>query len=163
MTTDTRTSHLPALGTHQREEVGRLLQATLVELVALSLMGKQLHWNVVGPLFRPVHLHLDELVDSWRGLSDVVAERAVTIGVAPDGRAPAVVDCGLDPVDGGSVEDRVVVRVLAQRLAEVAERIRGRMERLGDLDLASQDVLIEVSRALEMQVWMLSAQFPHPA
>ena len=84
-------AHLPALDHHRREEVGRELQATLVELVDLSLIGKQLHWNIVGPGFRELHLHLDELVDEWRELSDVVAERAVAIGVPADGRAPAVV------------------------------------------------------------------------
>ena len=45
------------------------LEVTLHELVDLSLIGKQLHWAVVGPLFRPLHLHLDEMVDSWRELS----------------------------------------------------------------------------------------------
>jgi starvation-inducible DNA-binding protein len=42
----------------------------------------------------------------------------------------------------------------------VTERVRTRMDRLGDLDLASQDVLIEVVRALEEQLWMLRAQIP---
>jgi starvation-inducible DNA-binding protein len=75
---------------------------TLVELIALSLIGKQLHWNVTGPGFRDVHLHLDELVDEWRELSDVVAERAVAIGVSPDGRAPTVIaQSELEPVEPG--------------------------------------------------------------
>jgi hypothetical protein len=52
-------AHLPALGHHQREEVGRQLQATLVELVDLSLIGKQLHWNIFGRPFKPLHEHLD--------------------------------------------------------------------------------------------------------
>ena len=65
--------------------------AGLHELVDLSLIGKQLHWSVVGPLFRPLHLQLDELVDSWRELSDSVAERAVALGFVPDGQARAVV------------------------------------------------------------------------
>ena len=37
------------------------LQATLVELIDLSLQAKQAHWNVVGPAFKPVHEFLDEL------------------------------------------------------------------------------------------------------
>ena len=45
-------NHLPPLGAHVREEVGHELQATLVELIDLALVGKQLHWNLVGPLFR---------------------------------------------------------------------------------------------------------------
>ena len=83
------TTNLPALGEHARRETGGLLQLTLTELIALSLIGKQLHWNIAGPGFRELHLHLDELVDEWRELFDTVAERAVSLGYPPDGRAPA--------------------------------------------------------------------------
>jgi|SRR5579884_1822035 len=164
MPSTTHSTHLPALSEpHQREEVGHQLQATLVELIDLSLLGKQLHWNVVGPLFRPLHLQLDELIDSWRALADTVAERAVAIGVAPDGQSATVAaDTPLRRVDRGEVEDRVVVRELTSQLADVAERARERMDRLGELDAASQDVVIEVVRALEEQLWMIRAQFADP-
>jgi starvation-inducible DNA-binding protein len=163
MATTASQTHLPPIGAHQREEVGRELQASLLELIDLSLVGKQLHWNVVGPFFRSLHLQLDELIDSWRELGDTVAERAVALGYAPDGQAGAVAaGSGIDRVEAGPIEDRVVVRELAQRLAEVVENQRGRMDRLGELDLASQDVLIEVVRALEQQLWMIRAQLPQP-
>lgn len=45
------TTHLPPLGAHEGREIGLELQATLVELVDLSLVGKQLHWSFVGPTF----------------------------------------------------------------------------------------------------------------
>ena len=152
-------AHLPALGRHRREEVSRELQATLLELVDLSLLGKQLHWSVVGALFQPLHEHLDELVDSWRELADTVAERAVALGFSPDGQAAAI-SAGSDipTVEQGALEAEVVVRELVQRLADVAERSRARMDRLGELDLASQDVLVEVTRALEKQLWMIRSQ-----
>ena len=160
MTSIATSTHLPPLGAHVRDEVGRELDSALVELVDLSLIGKQLHWTVVGPLFRPLHLHLDELVDSWRELGDTVAERAVAIGFIPDGQAAAVAAAsGLAPVERTALEDHVVIRELTHRLADVSERMRGRMDRLGGLDAASQDVLIEVVRALEEQQWMLRAQF----
>ena len=152
------TTHLPALGTHQREEVGRDLQQTLVELVDLSLLGKQLHWTVVGPNFRQLHLHLDELVDSWRELGDTVAERSVALGHFPDGQAPALAASELKGVERGPIDDETVVLILSERLADVAERVRSRLERLGELDLASQDVLIEVLRTLEEQLWMIRVQ-----
>ncbi len=153
------TAHLPSLGHHQRNEVGNELQATLVELVDLTLVGKQLHWNVVGTLFRPLHLQLDELVESWHGLADTVAERAVAIGFAPDGQARTIAAVEeLEPVDEGPIEAEAVVRELARRLADTSERVRARMDRLGELDLASQDVLIEAVRELEQQLWMVRAQ-----
>jgi starvation-inducible DNA-binding protein len=152
-------TNIPGLGTHVREEVGNTLQATLVELIDLSLIGKQLHWNIVGPRFRSLHLHLDELVDSWHELSDTVAERAVAIGHSPDGQAAAVAgSAGLKPVHGGLINDDEVVRVLTQRVEEVGARVRDRMDRLGELDAASQDVLTEVVRELEKQLWMIRAQ-----
>jgi len=152
-------TNLPALSEHARLETGRLLQLTLVELIALSLIGKQLHWNIAGPGFRDLHLQLDELVDEWRELSDVVAERAVAIGVAPDGRAPAVIaQSELEPVAPGSTSIPDAIRELTHRVAEVDERTRERCDELGEIDLTSQDVLIEVTRALEKQLWMIRSQ-----
>jgi starvation-inducible DNA-binding protein len=102
---------------------------------------------------------LDELVDSWRELSDTVAERAVALGYVPDGQAQAVAASSpLTPVMQGPVEDHAVVRELVQRIAKVSELVRARMDRLGQIDLASQDVLIDVVRALEEQQWMLRVQ-----
>lgn len=160
MATIATSTHLPALADpHQREAVGHELQATTQELIDLSLIGKQLHWAVVGPLFRPLHLHLDELVDSWRELADTVAERAVALGYVPDGQAEAVAaGSPLAPVAQAPLADHAVVRELTQRLTTISELVRGRMERLGEIDLASQDVLIDVVRTLEEQQWMLRVQ-----
>jgi starvation-inducible DNA-binding protein len=159
----TTQAHLPALAEpHQRDDAGAQLQATLVELIDLSLFGKQLHWSVTGALFKPLHEQLDELVDSWRELSDVVAERAVALGYYPDGQSAAVAGgSGLARLERGALQDHVVVRELTGRVAEVAERVRERMDRMGEIDAASQDVLIEVLRELEKQLWMIRAQFAH--
>jgi starvation-inducible DNA-binding protein len=153
-------TYLPALDEpHEREEVGHVLEGALHELVDLSLIGKQLHWAVVGPLFRPLHLHLDELVDSWRELADTVAERAVALGYVPDGQARAVSSGSqLAAIAQSPIDDHVVVRELAHRIAQASELARGRMDRLGEIDLASQDILIDVVRTLEEQQWMLRAQ-----
>jgi len=152
-------THLPPLGEHEREETGRVLQGTLVDLVDLALTGKQLHWNIVGPGFRELHLHLDELVDEWRELSDVVAERAIALGYPPDGRVPALAaQSELEPVEPGPTRVPDAVRQLAQRVAEVDARVRERTATLGEVDLASQDVLIETTRALEKQLWMIRSE-----
>jgi starvation-inducible DNA-binding protein len=153
--------HLPPLGVRTREEVGRELQATLIELIDLALVGKQLHWSVVGPLFRPLHLQLDELIDAWRELGDAVAERAIAIGYWPDGQADAVVAGGeRQRLERGPMQDQAVLHEFVRRLAEAGERARTRMDRLGDLDAASQDVLTDVVRELETQLWTVRAQLP---
>jgi starvation-inducible DNA-binding protein len=68
----------------------------------------------------------------------------------------------LEPVERTALEDHIVVRELTRRVADVSERVRARMDRLGEIDLASQDVLIEVVRALEEQQWMVRAQLGAP-
>jgi starvation-inducible DNA-binding protein len=161
MMTSAEAFDLPELSSPSRSDAGLYLQATLTDLVDLSLLGKQIHWSVTGPLFRALYEQLDEMVQVWRELSDSVAERAVTIGFWPDGQADAI--CETDErvrVERGAVEDRAAIRLLTNRLARVAARCRFRMERLGDLDGASQDVVTEVVRALEEQVWMVRAQLP---
>jgi len=83
-------------------EVAKALQATLVELIDLSLQAKQAHWNVVGPSFKAIHLFLDELTDQYRDWYDEAAERLAAIGVSPDGRT-ATVAAGtpLEPLPAG--------------------------------------------------------------
>jgi starvation-inducible DNA-binding protein len=162
MASTAHSAHLPPFESpHERDEVGRQLQAMLVDLIDLALVGKQLHWNVTGPQFRSLHLQLDELVDSWRTLSDTVAERAVAVGFWPDGQSSTVASSSeLGTLERGELADHVVIRELTHRLADVAERARERMDRLDELDAASQDVLVEVVRALEEQLWMIRVQTP---
>lgn len=161
METIATSSYLPPLAKpHERDGVGQALGAVLLDLVALSLTGKQLHWTVTGPHARSLHLQLDELVDSWRELADTVAERAIVLGHVVDGQASAVAS-GSDvaPVPVGPIEDHVLVHEVTHRVAAVAERTRARMEPLGDVDLVSQDVLLDVVRELEKQQWLLRVQF----
>jgi len=141
------------------DSVAADLQATLVELVELALQGKQAHWNVTGPNFRSVHLELDEIVDSARLASDRVAERIVTIGRSPDGRAGAIATTApFDPFVAGAVSTTRVVEVIGSRIDELAGRLRERIGRLGEIDPVSQGILVDVDEELEKQAWMLRAQ-----
>ena len=159
----TPAADLPTLGSQTRAEVGDELQAMLVELVDLSLLGKQLHWSVVGPGFRPLHEQLDEFVDVWRELADTVAERAVAVGAWPDGQRGALVaGSPVVMVECGALVDQGVVHALTHCLQDISERARGRMDRLGYVDTASQDVITDVVRELEKQLWMLCAQVSAP-
>jgi starvation-inducible DNA-binding protein len=134
------------------------LQATLVELIDLSLQGKQAHWNVVGPAFKPVHEFLDELTGEYRAWYDMVAERLTAIGVAPDGRSATVsASTPLAPFPAGPIGDRAALAAIEERVALVVDRVRTRAEDLAEVDLASQDLLVELLRGLEKQRWMLRA------
>jgi starvation-inducible DNA-binding protein len=142
-----------------RDTVQRQLQPTLVDLIDLMLTGKQLHWNVTGPLFKPLHEQLDEFVDVWRLWSDDVAERLTAVGVSPDGRVQHVADqTTADVLPEGWIDDSKVVSLLAERLDAFAQRLRERVQEVEDADLATQDLLIEILQGVEQQLWMVSAQ-----
>ncbi|QCR49954.1 Dps family protein [Streptomyces sp. SGAir0924] len=138
--------------------VSEALQGGLVDLVDLALVAKQIHWNVVGPRFRSVHLQLDELVGTARAHSDTVAERASALGVSPDGRAATVaVGSGIDVTPEGWVDDTTAVQTIVDALGAVITRMRERIAATGDPDPVSQDIFIQITADLEKQHWMFQA------
>ncbi|WP_406006406.1 DNA starvation/stationary phase protection protein [Streptomyces sp. NBC_00637] len=139
--------------------VSEALQGALVDLLDLSLVAKQVHWNVVGPRFRSVHLQLDEVVDVARGHSDTVAERASALGVSPDGRAATVAaGSGIGAVAGGWVKDSDAVGTLVAALGAVITRMRERVSATADADPVSQDLFIGITADLEKHHWMFQAE-----
>jgi starvation-inducible DNA-binding protein len=141
------------------EQLGRHLQLTLVELIALGLCGKHLQWNAYGRGFLALHAHLDGAVDEWRGLADMVAERAAAVGIAPDGSAGAVVElCDVGSIEPGFVEAGSASEALCAQLWEIAVRARRRAGLVAALDPVSHGVLLDVVRRLEAQLWLLRAQ-----
>lgn len=139
--------------------VGHALQGALVDLVDLSLVAKQVHWNVVGPRFRSVHLQLDDVVASARAHADTVAERASAIGVPPDGRAATVAKTsGIREIGDGWIKDGEVVRAMVEALSAVIGRMRERIVATADPDPVSQDLLIGLTGDLEKHHWMFQAE-----
>ncbi|HWM56827.1 MAG TPA: DNA starvation/stationary phase protection protein [Pseudonocardia sp.] len=147
------------LGTAERDATGAALQASLVNLVDLSLVAKQAHWNLVGRQFHDVHLHLDELVNTAREYSDKVAERMAAIGVSPDARAATVASSSaVAGFDAGWIADRDVIRAMFEALDGVARGLRPRIDETEKTDLVTQDLLIELVGVLEEARWMWQAQ-----
>lgn len=150
---------MPTTASTPSATVVSALQDSLVELIDLALQAKQYHWNVVGPHFRAVHLQLDEITDAVRLWYDDVAERLTTLGVTPDGRVSTVAaGTPLAEAGAGWQRDEVTVEAMAERLSDVANRLRERAGAIGDTDLATQGILIEIGGGLEKHVWMLRAQ-----
>lgn len=144
---------------HDLKTVSEALHGALVDLVDLSLVAKQIHWNVVGPRFRSIHLQLDEVVDSARTHSDTVAERASALGVPPDGRAVTVASgSGIGTAPAGWVKDTDAVRTMVDALGALITRMRERVEATGEADPVSQDIFIGITADLEKHHWMFQAE-----
>ncbi len=147
------------LSDEARKIVGDALQGTLVDMLDLSLVAKQVHWNIVGPRFRSVHLQLDDVVGTARTYADTVAERASAVGVSADGRAETVAKTsGLATVKDGWVNDKDAVDVLIAGLGAVIVRLRERIKATDVPDPVTQDILIGLCAELEKHHWMFQAE-----
>lgn len=142
-----------------RQVTGEALQNTLVDLLGLSLIGKQAHWNIVGPRFRSIHLQLDEVVSAARAFADTVAERAAALGVPPDGRPETIASAFTLPgPKDGWVRDAEVVEIMVESLEGAVQRLRERIDATEKPDPVTQDLLITITAELEKQRWMFAAE-----
>lgn len=139
--------------------VGEAMQGALVDLVDLALVAKQIHWNVVGPRFRSIHLQLDEVVATARTHSDIMAERAAALGINPDGRAATVASSSaIGAVPTGWIQDGDAVRILVDALGAVIAGMRERIAATGEPDPVSQGLLMDLTADLEKHAWMFQAE-----
>lgn len=141
----------------KKRKAAKELAPLLLDLVALSLDAKQAHWNVTGPHFTPLHGLFDSMTGEYRAWYDEVAERIRALGEPADGRAASVAKAA-SPMPAGGIEGGKAVALLLDRVGKAAERARAGIERLGELDPVSQDMVIGIVNGLEKQAWMLRAQ-----
>ncbi|MEO5875723.1 MAG: DNA starvation/stationary phase protection protein [Streptosporangiaceae bacterium] len=141
-----------------QKTAGQALQGALIDLIDLSLTGKQAHWNLTGRGFKMVHEHLDDVVAETRAASDEVAERAVMIGRNPDGRAHTVAGTSLiEQLEPGYLAEDKVVAAFTGMLYDVVVRMRARIAATED-EPVTQDLLIGITAGLEKHHWMFSVQ-----
>lgn len=140
-------------------KVTEILQKNLTNLIDLALLLKQAHWNVVGQNFRSVHLQLDEIIVTVRDASDEVAERITALGIAADGRSSTVAEhSDLQSYANDFVKVDETVSRVADAMKTSIESLRSGIEKVGDLDPITEDMLIAISGPMEKHLWMIQAQ-----
>ena len=139
------------------------LQRVLTDLIALELVGKQIHWNIVGPNFRDVHLNLDDVVDIAREGSDEVAERMRAINAVPDGRPTTVSAATTVPAaPEGEILTSEGVAYIVSAIEAVVATLRGVDEDVDSEDPTSSSIVEDLIGKLEQQAWFLSAEVRKP-
>ena len=141
------------------ETLGENLQKVLVDLIELSLQGKQAHWNVVGRNFRDTHLQLDEIIEAARDFADTVAERMRSLHALPDGRSDQVAQTTTLPeFPQGEIATTEVVDLMTERLDVVAATCRDVHDAVDEEDPTSADILHAILERVEQLSWMVSAE-----
>ncbi len=150
---------LAVVNESQREWNQKVLQPVLYDLIALGRVLKQLHWNVNGPNFRALHLHLDEIYATVEEAIDDVAERLASTGHSPNGRVADVKEQSeIEDVPAGFAYETQVLLLAEHAVHQMVGLIRSRSEEIEDIDTASADLLHQISLGLEKHHWMLAAQ-----
>jgi starvation-inducible DNA-binding protein len=142
-----------------RAEMIALLNQELADTSDIYSQTKQAHWNVKGRHFYPLHLLFDQLAGERLEEADDLAERAAQLGgyatgtvrmAAANSRLPELptdIDGGMD-----------YVRALVERYGMHANNTRAgidQADKAGDMDTA--DLLTEISRQLDKDLWFLQA------
>ncbi|PZQ88199.1 MAG: DNA starvation/stationary phase protection protein [Leifsonia xyli] len=158
--TDTKTTTIPttSLSPDASAGVAQFLSPVVINLQALAIDGKQAHWHVRGANFIGVHEFLDVLVDHAQDWADLAAERIVALGLPVDARVQTVAAKATTPAltDGFSQSDATIAAVIAQ-IDATLELVRTAVDELDELDLASQDIAIEIAKGLDKDRWFLFA------
>lgn len=134
-----------------------VLQEMVPELVSLALNAKQVHWNVTGPTFLPIHELTDEIARDANDWADLVAERAMALGFTVDGRPQTAAAAG-GQLPAGRIRDRDALLGLIDLIDLVSATTRSAMTELEANDPVGHDLAIQVLHGLERYRWMLRAQ-----
>ncbi len=138
--------------------VAQFLSPVVIDLTALAVDGKQAHWHVRGANFQAVHELLDTIVDHAHDYADVAAERVVALGLPIDARISAVAaKTTTADLTVGFQSSEVVIAEMIAHIEAVLATVRTAVSELAVLDPVSQDVAIEIARALEKDRWFLFA------
>lgn len=136
-----------------------LMNARLAEVLDLSLLTKQAHWNIKGLQFIAVHEMLDGLRAELDVHSDTIAERVAQLdGIALGTTQEVAKATSLPPypTDIRKIPDHL--QALAERYAASGKTARegiATADDAGDADTA--DILTAYSRTLDKSLWFIKS------
>lgn len=140
------------------------LQRVVVDMINLQLVGKQAHWNLVGPNFRDLHLNLDEVVGIAREGADTLAERMRALHATVDGRVETVAEAtSLPEFEPGEIYTHDAIDLIVKAIEQVVRTMREVHDPIDEADPTSADLLHEYIAGLEQQAWFISAETRKPS
>jgi starvation-inducible DNA-binding protein len=135
----------------------QLLNTTLAATLDLWTQVKQAHWNVKGPNFYQLHLLFDDVAAAVYEYIDMVAERITALSGIANGTARQSASTSLLPeYPAIPIGEKEHLRALAERLAAYVKHVREGIEKTDD-DQATNDLYIEIARALDQKLWFIEA------
>jgi starvation-inducible DNA-binding protein len=142
-----------------RSKVAALLNQRLADSLDLRTQVKHAHWNVKGIEFQQLHELFDEIATHLEEHIDLIAERITALGGVAHGTVRlAAASSSLPEYDLAAVKGEDHVLALVDRVGRAANAVRDEIDRTDKLgDKGTSDLLTEVSRQLDKDLWFLEA------
>lgn len=142
------------------KEVSEILSKVLANEYFLYLKTLNVHWNVTGHNFAGFHKLLESQYEWLKDVIDDVAERIRTLGLtAPANYRKYSKETEISEGEPeGDFED--MLEDLCQGHEKIIALLRSSLNKVGQTtDFGSEDLLIEVLRDHEKNLWMLNSHF----
>lgn len=148
----------PETGIDGKTRIANGLTGALADSYVLMIKTQGVHWNVVGPLFQPIHEMTEAQYADLFAAIDTLAERIRALGhLAPVAFTDMISQAELsEETAAGKAAD--MVRTLVAGHEVLARRMRDLAELAADhRDGATEDLANSRMDFHEKAVWMLSA------
>lgn len=141
-----------------RDDMTGHLTDILAATYKLTIKSHVYHWNVVGPLFKPLHELTEEHYNALFAATDVIAERIRALGhLAPEKFG----DASSFAPDGKSLNHKTAESMVEDLVKDHEAAVRTMREaggKAGDAgDLVTEDMLTQFLTFHEKAIWMLRA------
>jgi starvation-inducible DNA-binding protein len=139
-----------------------LLNKHLAAAIDLQGQAKQAHWNVRGPAFIAVHTMFDAVAEEIAKIADLLAERIGALGGTAHGTVQTATEHSfLIPYDLGIGSENEHVFAVAGALAAFGQSVQDAIANAASIgDATSADLLTEISRTIDQQLWLVEAHVP---
>ena len=142
-----------------RQQLIDLLNQRLADASDLKSQAKQAHWNVKGMNFFQLHELFDQVAADAEGHIDLIAERITTLGGTAMGTVRlAANNSSLAEYPHEITDGPAHVDALSAALADFGKLVRGNIDDASGLgDQATADLLTEISRQTDKNLWFVEA------
>lgn len=138
------------------EKMSDQLSGILADTYQMTVKSHIYHWNVVGPLFKPIHDLTEEHYNALFAATDVIAERVRALGSPAPVKISDIGNFAPNGTDIANLTAAEMVDDLIKSHQHAVKKMRDAAKLAGENeDVVTEDMLTERMAFHEEALWML--------